>query len=144
MEIYIASQNAHKIKEIQSLLEGQIMLKSIFELGQISDLEESGSNLIENALQKARYISTNFNVNCFADDSGLEVEILNNEPGVFSARYAGNQKNADDNINLLLKNLENKANRNACFKTVIASIVDGKEIIFEGIIKGYYNERKKR
>lgn len=142
-EIFVATQNPHKIKEIQDLLVGKVNLKSIFTLGQLDELEETGTTLTENALQKARFIQQKFKVNCFADDSGLEVEALHNAPGVYSARYAGEQKNADDNMNLLLKNLEDKSNRNAQFKTVIALMLNGQEYIFEGSIQGkIINEKR--
>jgi XTP/dITP diphosphohydrolase len=142
-EIFVASQNAHKIKEIESLLDGKLTVKSIYSLGQMDELEETGTTLEANALQKARFIHQKFRVNCFADDTGLEVECLHNAPGVYSARYAGDQRNPEDNMNLLLKNLEGKSNRNAQFRTVIALIIDGKEFVFEGFVKGkIINERR--
>lgn len=134
--LYFASQNKHKIQEINQVLDGKYLVKSAYDLGQTEELEETGNTLESNALQKARFIHQKFKVNCFADDSGLEVESLNNEPGVYSARYAGEQRNANDNMDLLLKKLENKSNRSASFKTVIALIVDDKEYIFEGKIDG--------
>ncbi|HYG52904.1 MAG TPA: RdgB/HAM1 family non-canonical purine NTP pyrophosphatase, partial [Flavobacteriales bacterium] len=109
----------------------------------LEDLEESGTTLKANALQKARFTHQKFGVNCFADDSGLEVYSLGGAPGVYSARYAGEQRNANDNIDLLLKNLEGKINRKACFKTVIALIIDGKEFFFEGKIDGEISNEKR-
>ncbi len=141
--IFVASQNTHKIKEIEALLEGKVSLESIYSLGQLDELEENGTTLEENALQKARFVFNKFNVSCFADDTGLEVESLHNAPGVYSARYAGEQRNPEDNMHLLLKNLEGKTNRNAKFRTVIALIMDGKEFMFEGFVKGkIINERR--
>jgi XTP/dITP diphosphohydrolase len=141
--IFVASQNNHKIKEIEALLEGVVQLESIYSIGQLDELEETGTNLEENALQKARFVFNKFKVNCFADDTGLEVESLHNAPGVYSARYAGDQRDPQANMNLLLKNLEDKPNRNAQFRTVIALILDGKEFLFEGAVRGKIIQEKK-
>ncbi|HLP12578.1 MAG TPA: non-canonical purine NTP diphosphatase [Flavobacteriales bacterium] len=136
MKLCIASQNRNKITEFQVFLSGNFELVLPVDFGITDELPETGNTLESNALQKARFIHQKFKVNCFADDSGLEVESLNNEPGVYSARYAGEQRNANDNMDLLLKKLENKSNRSACFKTVIALIIDNKEYIFEGKMEG--------
>jgi XTP/dITP diphosphohydrolase len=141
--LYIASQNQHKITEINHVLNGKYAVASIFTLGHMNELEENGTTLVENALQKARFIHQKFNVNCFADDSGLEVESLNGEPGVHSAHYASALRNANDNMDLLLKKLAGNSNRSACFKTVIALILDGNEFIFEGKIQGQITNEKR-
>ncbi|MFI5203028.1 MAG: RdgB/HAM1 family non-canonical purine NTP pyrophosphatase [Flavobacteriales bacterium] len=136
MKIYIASQNPDKIKEIAAVLDTRISLLSVYELGVIDELAETGTTLTANALQKARYIYQTFDVSCFADDSGLEVDSLNGEPGVHSARYAGEQKNPKENIQLLLQKLAQKENRKARFKTVLALILNKSEYVFEGEITG--------
>ena len=113
-----------------------VVVKTLQDLNCDDDIPETGDTLEENALIKARYVYQKFGVNCFADDTGLEVEVLNGRPGVLSARYAGEAKNADDNMNLILQELHNETNRNARFRTVIALILDGEEILFEGIVNG--------
>jgi XTP/dITP diphosphohydrolase len=134
--ILFASHNSHKAKEIASLLPPHLKLITLSDLNYNEDIPETGITLKENALIKAKFSYQKFNCNCFADDSGLEVEILNNEPGVYSARFAGPQKNDDANMEKLLNSLEDIKNRTARFKTVIAFIFDGKEYFFEGIING--------
>ena len=136
MKLIFATHNQHKLQEIKLLLPKSIELVSLADINFTKDIAETGSTLKENALLKARYIYNRFNTNCFADDSGLEVEALNGAPGVYSARYAGLQKSDADNNQKLLAELKNKPNRNACFKTVIALIIDGKEYMFEGLIEG--------
>ncbi len=136
MELIFASHNENKVTEIAALIGSGYSVKSLSAIGFNNEIVENGSTLTENALIKARTIYQATNKNCFADDTGLLVEALNNEPGVFSARYAGNQKNDHDNMNLLLENLKNKSNRNANFTTVIALIMDGKEYLFEGKLFG--------
>jgi len=134
--LVFATNNIHKIKEISSILGTRVVLKSLSDIGCSDDIPETGETLEENALQKARYIYGRFRTDCFADDTGLEVEALNNEPGVYSARYAGENVTYDDNTNKVLENLEGKSNRKACFRTVIALIINGKEWLFEGRIDG--------
>jgi XTP/dITP diphosphohydrolase len=136
MELIFASHNENKVTEIAALIGSGYSVKSLSSIGFNTEIVENGSTLTENALIKARTIYQATNKNCFADDTGLLVEVLNNEPGVFSARYAGNQKNDQDNMNLLLVNLKNKSNRSANFTTVIALILDGKEYLFEGKLMG--------
>lgn len=136
MKLIFATHNQHKLQEIKLLLPKSIELVSLADVNFTEDIAETGSTLKDNALLKARYIYNRFRANCFADDSGLEVEALNGAPGVYSARYAGLQKSDTDNNKKLLAELKDKSNRNACFKTVIALIIDGKEYTFEGIIKG--------
>jgi len=134
--LVFATNNIHKIKEISSILGNRIMLKSLKDIGCYDDIPETGETIEENALQKARYIYGRYGIDCFADDTGLEVEALSNEPGVYSARYAGENVTYDDNTNKVLQKLKGKNNRKACFRTVIALIIEGKEQLFEGRIDG--------
>ena len=131
MLLLFASQNQNKTTEIRKILPAGITLESLVDYNFRDDIPETGLTLIENALIKARFVWQRFGQPCFADDSGLEVEALHGAPGVFSARYAGEEKSADKNMQKLLLEIENIPNRKACFKTVIALIVDGKEFIFE-------------
>ena len=119
MQLVFATNNLNKLKEVQALIPSQIKLLSLNEIGCLEDIPETQHTIEGNAMQKAEYIKQHYGYDCFADDTGLEVEVLNNEPGVFSARYAGAQRNADDNMNLLLSNLIDKNNRKAQFETVI-------------------------
>ncbi|MEY2924196.1 MAG: hypothetical protein RLZZ337_744 [Bacteroidota bacterium] len=142
MKLVFASQNANKIAEVRSKLphlEISGLDASLFP----NELLESGNTLESNALQKVQQVYEVTKLNCFADDTGLEVEALNGEPGVYSARYAGDQKDSNDNIDLLLKNLERQSNRTAQFKTVIALIWDGETYLFEGICKGEIIEQRR-
>ena len=136
MKIVFATNNHNKILEIQSMLPENISIISLDEIDCTEEVPETENTIEKNAIQKANYISEKYNCNCFADDTGLEVEILNNEPGVYSARYAGNQRNANDNMNKLLSNLKNETNRKAQFKTVICLNLDGNQYLFTGIAKG--------
>lgn len=136
MKLVFASTNKNKIKEIQLLLPTEIQLLSLNDIGCIKEIPETADTIEGNAILKADYVTQNYGYNCFADDTGLEVEALNGEPGVYSARYAGEQKNANENMDKLLANLKDKSNRNAQFKTVIALNIDGKQELFTGIIKG--------
>ena len=136
MELIFATQNQNKAKEIQKLLPSSIQVKTLAEIGCLEDIPETASTLEGNAKQKSTYVVEKFNVNCFADDTGLEIETLNGEPGVYSARYAGEQKNSDDNMVLVLGKLEGKSDRRAQFRTVISLVIDGEEKQFEGIAKG--------
>jgi XTP/dITP diphosphohydrolase len=136
MELIFATNNLHKLQEIQKLLTPNFKLVSLKELGVDEDIPETGDTLNANASEKAWYIYNKFGKNCFADDTGLEVEKLNNEPGVYSARYAGDEKDPIKNMALLLKKLDGETNRKACFRTVIALIIDGKEHQFEGRVDG--------
>lgn len=136
MELIFASHNENKVREIAELIGNKYFVNSLSTIGFNTEIEENGSTLTENALIKARTIYQATNKNCFADDTGLLVEALNNEPGVYSARYAGLQKDANDNMDLLLKNLAPFENKTARFTTVIALILNGKEYLFEGILFG--------
>ncbi|MFA9215169.1 MAG: RdgB/HAM1 family non-canonical purine NTP pyrophosphatase [Candidatus Methylacidiphilales bacterium] len=136
MELIFASHNENKVREIAELIGNKYMVKSLSTIGFNTEIEENGSTLTENALIKARTIYQATNKNCFADDTGLLVEALNNEPGVYSARYAGLQKDTNDNMDLLLKKLVPFDNKNANFNTVIALILNGQEYLFEGSLFG--------
>lgn len=135
-EIVFATNNKHKLFEVQQMLGSKYIVKSLADIGFTKDIPEDFQTLEENASQKAWHITNQFNIDCFADDTGLEVDALNGEPGVHSARYAGEQRSSHDNIVKLLKQLENKPNRDAQFRTVIALIVSGVEYRFEGIVRG--------
>lgn len=135
-KLVVASNNKHKLEEIKYILADRFELVSMEEIGFIEDIIEDGNTFIENAFIKARTIHQKFNCNCFADDSGLIIEALNNEPGVYSARYAGEPVDHDKNIEKVLVNMQNVSNRNAKFVTVIALILDGKEYYFEGEVLG--------
>jgi XTP/dITP diphosphohydrolase len=136
MKIVFATNNPNKILEIQSMLPNNIEIVSLESISCHEDIPETADTIEGNAIQKANYILNKYGYDSFADDTGLEVEALNNEPGVFSARYAGKQRNADDNMNKLLSNLENKSSRKAQFKTVICLNLNGKQHLFTGIAKG--------
>ena len=136
MELIFATHNQNKVKEISAILPSEIKLKSLDDLNFTDQIPERSKTLKGNALIKARTIFNEFQRDCFADDTGLEVEALNGAPGVYSARYAGNKKRDEDNIYKLLKELRNHDNTKAQFRTVIALIYNYKEFIFEGIIKG--------
>jgi XTP/dITP diphosphohydrolase len=137
MDIIFATNNAHKIEEVQSLLGERYTIVNPKQLGFDGDIPEEEPTLEGNALQKARFIHKMFNLPCFADDTGLEVKALNGAPGVYSARYAGESKNSEDNIVKLLNELEDKDNREARFRCVVAYIDNsGTEHLFEGIVNG--------
>ncbi|HEU4791252.1 MAG TPA: non-canonical purine NTP diphosphatase [Flavobacterium sp.] len=136
MKIVFATNNANKIHEIQSMLPESIEIISLESIGCYEEIPETADTIEGNAIMKANHITEKYGYDCFADDTGLEVEALNGEPGVYSARYAGEQKSAEDNMNKLLVNLENSTNRNAQFKTVITLNLEGKQYLFTGIAKG--------
>ena len=136
-KIVFATNNAHKLNEVRAILGENIEVQSLKDIDCYDDIPETADTLEGNALLKARYIYERFGVDCFADDTGLEVEALNGAPGVFSARYAGGEgHNSEANMQKLLKELEGVENRMAQFRTAIAVIVNGKEHLFEGIVKG--------
>jgi XTP/dITP diphosphohydrolase len=139
----IASNNAHKVSEIQLLIGSAFELKTLSDIGFTEDIPETGDTLVENALIKARHIYAIYQQNCFADDSGLEIEALDGAPGVYSARYAGEPVNHQKNNEKVLAALLGKSNRNAAFRTVIALIFEGQEFIFEGKIEGKITESLK-
>jgi XTP/dITP diphosphohydrolase len=142
MTLVFATHNQYKLIEIQSKVAQSFVLKSLTDINCNDDIEETGITLEENATLKSSYINQKFNINCFADDTGLEIEALNNEPGVYSARYSGD-RDFKKNMDLVLKNLEGKANRNAQFRTVISLILENKEYLFEGVVKGKIRETPK-
>lgn len=136
MKIVFATHNAHKVSEVQAVLGSEYQLVTATEAGITEEIPETQPTIEGNALQKARYVYEHTGLNCFADDTGLEVEALHGAPGVYSARYAGEHVSYADNNVLLLKNLAGCENRKARFRTVIALIVDGKEYLFEGRVGG--------
>ncbi len=136
MELVFATNNKHKLEEIQAILSGSIKLLSLKDIGCIEDIPEDRPTLEGNASQKAFYVYNNYGYNCFADDTGLEIDALNGEPGVFSAHYAGEEKNAEANMNKVLNKLTKIKNRKARFRTVISLVIDGSEKQFEGIVEG--------
>jgi XTP/dITP diphosphohydrolase len=144
MRICFATNNQHKIEEVWHLLSPDFFLLSLRDIGCHEELAETQSTLEGNSLQKAQYVFDRYNVPCFADDSGLEVESLNGAPGVYSARYAGPQRNSDDNIQLLLTNLADKPNRKACFRTIITLVgVNPNPVVFEGRVDGTITTTRK-
>jgi XTP/dITP diphosphohydrolase len=136
MQLVFATNNSNKLKEVQALIPSHIKLLSLKDIGCFEEVPETRATIEGNAIQKAEYIKQHYGYDCFADDTGLEVEALNNEPGVYSARYAGKQRDANDNMNKLLDNLKPKENKAAQFKTVIALIINGALKTFTGICKG--------
>ena len=136
MKICFATNNKKKIEEVKAALGPEFLLVSLQEIGCVEELPETGDTLDHNAFQKARYVKEHFGVDCFADDTGLEVEVLEGAPGVYSGRFAGEPRSDDRNIDLLLEKMEGKTNRKARFRTVIALILEGKEYQFEGIAEG--------
>ncbi|MES2761322.1 MAG: non-canonical purine NTP diphosphatase [Bacteroidota bacterium] len=143
MQLIFATHNKNKLNEVKSLIPGYINLLSLDDINLLEEIDETALTIEGNALLKAKTIYLQTQTNCFADDSGLLVDTLKGAPGVYSARYAGEQKNDNDNIEKLLKELSGKENRNAHFKTVMALVIDGKEYCFEGIIKGTIATEKK-
>lgn len=143
MNLIFATQNQNKAKEIANQVRKTIEVKSLLDLNYTQELDETQNTLEGNAFQKARFVAKKFNTNCFADDTGLEVEALNGEPGVYSARYAGEEKSFEQNMQLVLDKLEGVENRKAQFRTVIALIIEGKEYQFEGICEGIITTKRK-
>lgn len=136
MELFFATHNQHKLQEAVAIAGASCVVKGIAELGCFEDIPETADSLLGNALQKAEYVHNKYGVNCFSDDTGLEIEALDGRPGVYSARYAGPACSFQDNIRKVMSELEGVPNRKACFKTVIALILDGKEYFFEGRVDG--------
>ena len=147
--LVFASNNAHKKEEIRAILGGMFEVKSLEDIGCHADIPETGFTFQENALQKAQYVKEHYGLDCFADDSGLQVEALDGEPGVYSARYAEKngyavEGNRDDvNMDVLLEKLRGKENRNACFTTCIALLYEGQTHYFEGVVKGHIISEKR-
>ncbi|MBO7272707.1 MAG: non-canonical purine NTP diphosphatase [Bacteroidaceae bacterium] len=142
MKLVFATNNRHKLEEVRAILGNKIEVLSLNDIDCHDDIPETADTLEGNALIKARYIHEKFGVDCFADDTGLEVEALNGEPGVYSARYAGEDCNPEANMYKLLQNLTGENNRNAQFRTVIALIINGEEKLFNGIVKGTISREK--
>lgn len=143
IQICLATNNQHKIVELQQMLSDTFDVKTLNEIGCFEEIEETGSTFEENSKIKADYIFNKYGLNIIADDSGLEVEALNNEPGVFSARYGGLPTNHEKNISTLLLNLGDSKNRNARFRTVITLIFEGSTYFFEGEINGSILNKKR-
>ena len=135
-KIVFATNNKHKLDEIRKITTGRIEILSLSDINCNEEIEETGTTLEENALIKARYIKNKYGYDCFGDDTGLEVVALNGEPGVYSSRYAGEQCNSQDNMNKLISAMQGADSRNAQFRTVIAAILNDKEHLFEGVVKG--------
>ena len=143
-KLVFATNNAHKLKEVAAILGNQVELLSLNDIGCQTDIPETAETLEGNALLKSSYIYKNYHLDCFADDTGLEVEALNGAPGVYSARYAGGEgHDAQANMLKLLHELDGKENRKAQFRTAISLILDGKEYLFEGVIKGEIIKEKR-
>lgn len=136
MKLVFATANQNKAKEIQSLIPDTIEILSLNDIHCLEDIPETQATIEGNASQKAFYVYEKYHHNCFADDTGLEIEALNGEPGVLSARYAGDEKSADMNMNKVLTKMQAITNRKARFKTVISLIINGKELQFEGVVNG--------
>ena len=144
MRLVFATNNKHKLSEMSSILGDKIELLSLKDINCDVDIPETADTLEGNAILKSEFIYNNYNINCFADDTGLEVEALNGEPGVYSARYAeGESHDSMANMKKLLSKLENVENRSAQFRTVISLILDGKKYVFEGIVKGRISKERK-
>ncbi len=136
MQLVFATNNLNKLSELQDLLPSNIELIGLKDIGCNQELPETQKTLHGNAMQKAEFVFEHFGYNCFADDTGLEVGVLKNEPGVYSARYAGQNCNSNDNIQKVLNKLIGRNDRTARFRTVIALIIDGKKSLFEGECEG--------
>ena len=144
MKLVFATGNPNKIKEINEILgeKSNFEIIPMSEIGVSEDIPETSPTIEGNALQKARYLHERYHIDCFSEDTGLEIDSLNGEPGVLSARYAGENKNAEANIQLVLKKLASSANKKARFRTVIALIFNDKEHTFEGIVEGRIDTKK--
>jgi len=143
MQLVFATNNLNKIKEVQALVPKHISLLSLKDIGCFEEVPETQLTIEGNAIQKVEYVKEHYGFDCFADDTGLEVKTLNGDPGVFSARYAGEQRDANDNMNKLLAKLKDKSKRQAQFKTVIALHLNNQLYTFTGICKGEITTSKK-
>lgn len=142
MKLVFATNNKNKIKEVQALIPSTIELLSLEDINCTEDIPETQLTIKGNAIQKAEYVKDNYGYNCFADDTGLEVDALNNAPGVYSARYAGDQRDSNDNMTKVLNQLKNTTNRSARFKTVIALKLEKELKTFEGVCSGLITKEK--
>ena len=143
MKLVFATHNKNKLREVKQLLPHHITLLSLTDIGCTEEIPETGKTLEENAILKADYVTNTYDYNCFADDTGLLVDALNGAPGVHSARYAGEQRSAEDNMNKLLKELSDKTNKSARFKTVIALNINNNQHLFIGKVEGEITTEKK-
>ncbi|HKJ43252.1 MAG TPA: non-canonical purine NTP diphosphatase [Sunxiuqinia sp.] len=142
MKLVFATNNLHKLKELQHLLGDEIHLLSLNDIGCEEEIPENQETLEGNAAEKSFFIYKNYGYNCFADDTGLEIDALNGEPGVYSARYAGEEKSAEANMKKVLAKMKEIKNRKARFRTVISLVIDGEEQQFEGAVEGHILEEK--
>jgi XTP/dITP diphosphohydrolase len=140
-QLVFATNNQHKLDEVQVKVGNSFKIVSLKEIGCFEDIAETGTTLEENASIKSQYINQNYKVNCFADDTGLEIFALNNEPGVYSARYSGD-RDFNKNMELVLQKMQGITDRNARFRTVISLIINGKEHLFEGVVNGTIRTEK--
>ncbi len=143
MKLVFATNNKHKLEEVRNILDEKFKILSLKDINCFEEIPETQNTIEGNASQKANYIYNKYKINCFADDTGLFIESLNGEPGVYSARYAGENCSFEDNVKKVLEKLQNISNRKAYFKTVISLIIDGKEYQFEGIVNGIITENEK-
>ena len=143
MKLVFATHNLNKLKEVKEMVPEGIEILSLSDINCTEEIEETGTTLEENARIKVTYVKDHYGYDCFSDDSGLEIDSLNGAPGVYSARYAGEDKNNDNNIKKVWKNLKDKENKNGQFRTIIAADIKGKKSLFEGIIRGtLINEKR--
>ncbi len=143
MKLIFATNNKHKLEEVKNILNNKFEILSLKNINCFGEIPETQDTIEGNASQKANFIYEKYKIDCFADDTGLEIEALNGEPGVYSARYAGENCTFEDNVRKVLSKMKNVKNRNARFKTVISLIIDGKEYLFEGTVNGKITENKK-
>ncbi len=137
--LIVATHNRHKTQELQQMA-NDLVIKDLHDIGQTVEIDETGTTLEENALLKAQYVYNKYGISCLADDTGLEIDCLHGAPGVFSARYAGEEKDPKKNMEKVLQRMKGCTNRKARFRTVIALVLDGKPHLFEGIVDGYILE----
>lgn len=142
-KLLFATHNKHKFQEVKAAFDDKMELVSLDDINFNEEIPETGNTLDANALEKARFVHAKTGMDCFADDTGLEVDILDGAPGVYSARFAGEKATYDENTNLLLNKLKNKEARSARFRTVFALIWEGREYLFEGEVKGQITTEKK-
>jgi len=142
-KIVFATNNRHKLEEIGNILGNEFEVLSLSDIGYYDDIPETGDTLSENASQKSHTIFNRFNIDCFSDDTGLDIDALNGEPGVYSARYAGENASYNDNVNKVLSELKGFENRRAAFRTVISLILNGKEFQFEGRVAGQITKERR-
>ena len=143
MKLVFATHNLNKLKEVKEMVPEGIEILSLSDINCTEEIEETGTTLEENARIKVTYVKDHYGYDCFSDDSGLEIDSLNGAPGVYSARYAGEDKNNDNNIKKVWKNLKDKENKSGQFRTIIAADIKGKKSFFEGIIRGTLIDEKR-